>query len=214
MLLVNGDITVISQLKRELKESPAVILLTCENKNTVRDKTASMPGLIDEIINKPVTRHELLDTLLRVCHQGTDIIANEVNEFDPLAAARSIQGASILLVEDNRLNQLVAKRFLEKAGLTVVIANNGEEALANITQHRFDAVLMDLHMPIMDGFEAARRIRAMPKTKNLPIIAMTAAAMQQDKDACYAVGMNEHIAKPVVIQELVECLVTLIRPQD
>jgi CheY-like chemotaxis protein len=92
------------------------------------------------------------------------------------------------------------------------VANNGQEALDLVQQNDFDAVLMDLHMPVMDGFEATRRIRDLPKGKNLPIIAMTAAAMAQDREACAEAGMNDHVAKPVDPQELANTLTRWIKP--
>jgi CheY-like chemotaxis protein len=94
----------------------------------------------------------------------------------------------------------------------VVIANNGQEALDAVQQQVFDVVLMDLHMPVMDGFEATRRIHALPGLERLPIIAMTAAAMSQDRAASIAAGMIAHVAKPVDPQELADTLVRWVQP--
>jgi CheY-like chemotaxis protein len=96
----------------------------------------------------------------------------------------------------------------------VVIANNGQEALDAVQQQPFDVVLMDLHMPIMDGFEATRRIHALAGLEHLPIIAMTAAAMSQDRAASTAAGMIAHVAKPVDPQELADTLVRWVKPRD
>jgi CheY-like chemotaxis protein len=125
-------------------------------------------------------------------------------------SARSIHNALILLVEDNEVNQYVAKEFLTKAGLRVVCANNGEEGVQWVKNSCFDAVLMDVHMPVMDGVQATRLIRKLPEGENLPIIAMTAAAQDQDRQDCLNAGMNDYIAKPVVPIEMLEKLVACI----
>ncbi|MBF0374700.1 MAG: response regulator, partial [Alphaproteobacteria bacterium] len=105
-------------------------------------------------------------------------------------------GARILLVEDNDLNQQVAKGLLEHAGLIVDIAANGAIAVAMVAETNYDAVLMDMQMPVMDGMEATRRIRADRRFVDLPIIAMTANAMESDRRLCLEAGMNDHVAKP------------------
>ncbi|MCX7098934.1 MAG: response regulator [Methylococcales bacterium] len=194
------------------QQAPKIIVATSHNRLIQTGQTASGRIHANAILDKPVTRTTLFETLLQVCSQTKDIPAQAETKFDPYAAATPIRGARILLVEDNSLNQLVAKKFLEKAGLEVVIANHGEEAISCFMQGRYDAILMDLHMPIMDGYEATRQIRTLPEGKTLPIIAMTAAAMQQDRDACFAAGMNAHIAKPLSLKELLECLLHEIKP--
>ena len=214
VVLCNDQLSLeqISQLKGLNPQKPAkVILATTKNTSTVREESATNPALIDMIISQPVTRTVLLEALLQVCGTVSDELPSASN-FDPVSAVQPILGARILLVEDNRLNQLVAKKFLSNAGFVVTVADHGVDALAWVQREAFAAVLMDLHMPVMDGLEATQKIRALPQAKDLPIIAMTAAAMQQDKDACYAAGMNAHIAKPLVLQELIECLVRWIKP--
>lgn len=126
----------------------------------------------------------------------------------PLAplTADALRGLRILLVEDNRLNQQVATAFLKKVGAEITLAYHGGEAVDWVRKMPFDVVLMDLQMPEMDGFEATRLIRALPQGKNLPIIAMTAAAMQHDREACLAAGMNDHIAKPIEPEALMKAL--------
>jgi len=127
--------------------------------------------------------------------------------------ATDLSGAQVLLVEDNPINQQVAVAFLRKLGVQVSIANNGREAVEKVERAPFDAVLMDLQMPEMDGFEATRRIRALPQGKLLPIIAMTAAAMQHDRAACLEAGMNDHLGKPISVPALSAALMRWIRPQ-
>ena len=109
----------------------------------------------------------------------------------------SIRGARILLVEDNEINQEVASEMLTEIGLRVELAENGLVALEKLGRSAYDLVLMDMQMPVMDGVTATRAIRENPKWAGLPIVAMTANAMQQDKMACFAAGMNDFIAKPI-----------------
>jgi CheY-like chemotaxis protein len=127
---------------------------------------------------------------------------------DTLDKPQRLTGMRILLVEDNKINQVVAKGLLSQEGAEITVAENGAlgvQAVANATQ-AFDAVLMDLQMPVMDGLQATRSIRQDLGIANLPIIAMTANVMQADRDACFAVGMNEHIGKPFELDHLVGVL--------
>jgi signal transduction histidine kinase/CheY-like chemotaxis protein len=120
----------------------------------------------------------------------------------------------VLLVEDSRGNQLVATRFLERRGHRVTIAENGHKAVAAFESGKFDAILMDIHMPEMNGFEATRLIREQetPGGLRVPIIAMTANAMQGDREACLAAGMDDYLAKPVRAMDLYEILERLAVP--
>jgi two-component system sensor histidine kinase/response regulator len=116
--------------------------------------------------------------------------------------AAPIVGAAILLVEDNVFSQQVGRELLEEAGATVVVANNGSEALDLMRQQRFDCVLMDVQMPVMDGFEATRRIRADLELSDTLVIAMTANAGVEDQARCMAAGMDEFITKPIAPAQL------------
>ncbi len=111
-------------------------------------------------------------------------------------ASHGLKGVKLLLVEDNVVNRELAKALLKKKGVLVETANNGKEALDQLTRHRFDCVLMDCQMPEMDGYEAVYLIRRQKKFSTLPVIAITANAMKGDKEKVLAVGMNDHIAKP------------------
>lgn len=117
--------------------------------------------------------------------------------------------ARVLVVEDNDVNQLVSKAMLERLNCEVIIVNNGAEAINAFTLHHFDLILMDCNMPVMDGFEATRRIRALEQEKNavpIPIVALTAHAFDHVRQECFAAGMNEHLSKPFDVAQLNQIL--------
>ncbi|MCI5149792.1 MAG: response regulator, partial [Candidatus Electrothrix sp. MAN1_4] len=113
------------------------------------------------------------------------------------AAMAAIRCSRILLVEDNIINQQVAQEILAKANLHVETVSNGKEAVEAVASKDFDAVLMDIQMPVMDGYEATKAIRQKLGKTDLPILAMTAHAVSEERDKCFQIGMNDHIAKPV-----------------
>lgn len=136
---------------------------------------------------------------------GIDTAAKSAPQNE--VAKIALRGRRALVVEDNELNQEVACELLKEVGLEVDVAANGAEALDRLQeQPQYDVVLMDVQMPIMDGLEATRRLRQDPRFGNLPILAMTASAMQHDQEECLAVGMNDFISKPVDPATLVKVL--------
>lgn len=128
--------------------------------------------------------------------------------------AAPIQGTEILLVEDDAHNQLVARHFLENMKLCVTLAENGFEAVNWVKSRRFDAVLMDLQMPVMGGFKATRLIRELPRGVDLPIIALTASAMEGDRQACLDAGMVAYLTKPIDPEALALCLLECVKHHD
>lgn len=131
----------------------------------------------------------------------------------PGSPVEGIRGARILLVEDNRINQQVTVENLKRAGLIVEIANNGRQCLEAIAQAPYDAVLMDIQMPEMDGYEATRAIRSDRRYNEIPIIAMTAHAMKEHQERCFSVGMNDFLPKPIASDQLLTVLATWIEPR-
>ena len=113
---------------------------------------------------------------------------------------------TILLVEDNRVNQMVASGMLRKLGHQVTIRENGEQALEYLRNHSCDLVLMDCQMPVMDGFEATRKLRGMRGLDHIPVIAVTANAMEGDREQCLNAGMNDYLTKPYSIEAMREIL--------
>ena len=144
-------------------------------------------------------------------------VAAQPQAIDPSAAAGApdheralagLRGLHLLLVDDNAFNQELAVDMLRSQGLSVEVANNGLEALQRLETESFDGVLMDCQMPVMDGYEATRKIRAQARFSELPIIALTASTLQGDKEKVLAAGMNDHIAKPI---DFVQMFATLSR---
>ena len=158
------------------------------------------------VLVKPVTPSRLFETVVRLQHGEAAAAPARIPQLDLDEAMSPIRGAHVLLAEDDPVNQQVATAFLEMSGLQVTRANNGLEAVDLVKRERFDAVLMDMQMPEMDGLHATRAIRLLPHAARLPIIAMTANAMDEDRQACLAAGMNAHVSKPINPKELVRTL--------
>jgi len=135
----------------------------------------------------------------------------EQHQHTPYEIAEAIHGAHILLVEDTEANRFVAQKFLARAGLQVEIACNGSEAVELMQKKCFDAILMDMQMPIMDGVQATRLIRNLPNGRDIPIIAMTAAVQPEDREVCLCAGMNDHLPKPIVPVDMLKKLVFWIK---
>jgi CheY-like chemotaxis protein len=161
-------------------------------------------------LNKPVKQSELLDTIAGVVGHGTAAEARRPDDgaLPERAPARWLR---VLLAEDNAVNQQVASRILEKRGHAVTVVNNGREAveaLAPGAPERFDVVLMDVQMPEMDGLEATAAIRAGEASsgRRIPIVAMTAHAMERDRDRCFQAGMTDYVTKPVEAGRLIEAV--------
>jgi CheY-like chemotaxis protein/HPt (histidine-containing phosphotransfer) domain-containing protein len=159
---------------------------------------------ITAYVAKPVSRAELHLVLARVLHLNLDVPPSFAEVGQSQDAPRTMD---VLLVEDNAINQKLAIVLLERWGHRVTVAENGEVALDWVAKHTFDVVLMDMMMPVMDGLEATRRIRAMgTDAAKVPIVAMTANAMESDRERCMEAGMDDYISKPIKAQELLALL--------
>ncbi|MFK3823923.1 response regulator [Pseudomonas yamanorum] len=147
---------------------------------------------------RPLSRTALYQILQRNLRINPDVVLDLIQlETGPLA-----HRARVLLVEDNPVNQLVAKGMLGKLGCEVIVAAHGGEALKLLEEQSFDMVLMDCNMPVMDGYEASRQIRRSGRWPDLPIVALTANAMSEERERCRAAGMNDYLAKPFRREEL------------
>jgi CheY-like chemotaxis protein len=165
------------------------------------------------LLTKPVTPSALFDA----CCQALGVAVVATARAERRKGARmehqsKLKGARILLVEDNEINREVALELLTGEGIVVEVATNGREALERAQQEPFDCVLMDCQMPVMDGFEATRALRERPRLRDLPVIAMTANAMVGDREKALAAGMNDHIAKPINVDDMFSTLARWIAP--
>ncbi|MBF0192002.1 MAG: response regulator [Magnetococcales bacterium] len=179
---------------------PKIVMVTAYSREDV--VLAAEGAGIDAFLTKPINLSVLFDTVLSVLNQAGS--GEEAASREPSVVARGREGIHfdwrglrVLLVEDNEINQQVACELLEEEGVTVAIVSNGQEAVDAVQKTRFDLVLMDVQMPIMDGYAASRAIRADGRFRALPIIAMTANAMAGDREKCMDAGMNDHISKPI-----------------
>ncbi|MBD9603664.1 response regulator [Pseudomonas sp. PDM10] len=150
---------------------------------------------------RPLARNALYQTLRRTLQPELNTINGA--RLDSLSPQRR---GRVLLVEDNPVNQLVAKGMLGKLGCEVIVAGHGGEALDQLEQSEFDLVLMDCNMPVMDGYEASRQIRRSGRWPQLPIVALTANAMSEERERCRAAGMSDYLAKPFRREELAALL--------
>ncbi len=202
------------QTTLNLSQKPILIMLTAYDKKTVTDQLDGVE--FAQILAKPIFPSLLFDAIMSAF--GKEIITTTGTDLSALPD--HIKGARILLVEDNEINQQVACEILSNEGLEVTVAENGQvgiECLMNALKHGngFDLVLMDVQMPVMDGYTATEKIRRIQSFEGLPIIAMTANAMATDKQKALETGMNDHVAKPIVIDELFKVLETwIVVPKD
>ncbi|MCK9379479.1 MAG: response regulator [Sulfuritalea sp.] len=218
---MNGD-EAIQRIHREagLARQPKVVMVTAYGgEDVIR---LAEQAEVDGFLIKPVLPSTLLDTILSVLGRGR-ILGNDGKRrpsAPDLATCGLLAGARLLLVEDNDINREFATELLRSEGIEVDEAENGQIAVDKVQQQDYDGVLMDIQMPVMDGLEAARRIRALAKNPGserfaaLPIIAMTALAMAQDTKKSQAAGMNDHVTKPIVPNRLMAALARWVRLPD
>ena len=193
-----------------LDPAPHLVMVTAYGREEVL-KQAEESGF-ENVLIKPVTSSILFDTAIGAL--GADLEATETVEAGLSFDIERIRGARVLLVEDNEINQEVAIGQLEEAEVFVDLAENGAEAVRMVRENDYDVVLMDMQMPVMDGIEATRILRANPRFETLPIIAMTANALVSDREMCLEAGMNDHIAKPIDPDQLFGVLLRWIRRPD
>lgn len=194
-----------------LPEKPDIIIVTAYGREDASQAAKDIP--IKSFLTKPVTASTMLDSILTALGKKITKRVSKYGAQDNVATfAKVLAGAKLLLVEDNDMNQELAVELLTKNGLLVEVANNGQEAVKMVQTNEFDGVLMDCQMPIMDGYQATRLLRADERYKSLPIIAMTANAMAGDKDKVLAAGMNDHIAKPINVNEMFATISKWVTP--
>jgi len=192
--------------------TPACIMVTAFHREALLEAARQRDLPLDGVLNKPVSASTLLDQISFVFGGVTGQSRKTQRQSSYRDDERALRGAWLLLVEDNEVNQEVAQHILNDAGIRVDIAGNGAIALAKIEENAYDGVLMDCQMPVMDGYQATRKLRQDPRYSNLPVIAMTANAMVGDKEKCLDAGMNDFIAKPIDVAQLFGTLARWIAP--
>lgn len=198
-------VKILSQ-EREFAEI-SIVIISADGQDIGLRRRAEQVG-VKVVLSKPVKR-ELLLSSLEVLLQ--DKSAGRAREKVAARAFETLAGHRLLLVEDNSINMEVTTELLIDVGVEVVTAVDGADALAKVGQG-FDAVLMDVLMPRLNGIEAARQMRRRPELAGLPIIAMTAGVMRGDRDKCLEAGMNEYITKPIEPESLYQILLDVLRP--
>jgi two-component system sensor histidine kinase/response regulator len=229
---MNGVETV-RRIKKKIKNSryPKAVLVSGFRMDKIHDDEGN--GGVDGYLAKPITQSNLMEVIIDIYKNDTldEAVPLQKEMQIPSEKACGLKGVKILLVEDNAINRQVASEILENEGVVVVTATTGKEALKLVRHDDFDAVLMDIQMPEMDGFAATREIRKMedrrqvfedslradhgpPPTaiRPMPIIAMTAHAMAGDIEKCRAAGMNAHVAKPLDLHKLFGVLLKWVKP--
>jgi CheY-like chemotaxis protein len=198
----------------DLEKIPPVILVTVHSREEIM-REAEEAGL-DGFLLKPVNPSVLFDTIMQVMGQEPlKRVSAARDRKREVEALEHIRGARVLLVDDNEINQQVAQEILEGAGLRVIVASDGQEAVDAVHADEYDVVLMDIQMPVMDGYEATRQIRnSKSEIRNIPIIAMTAHAMTGDREKTLEAGMNDYVTKPIDPDQLFSTLVKWIGPVE
>ncbi|WP_028620679.1 hybrid sensor histidine kinase/response regulator [Pseudomonas sp. Ant30-3] len=179
--------------------SAPILLVTAYGSFLPSEEASALAPLQQQA--RPLARNALCQTLRRILQPET----NTLNDAR-LEALSPLRRGRVLLVEDNPVNQLVAKGMLGKLGCEVIVAAHGGEALDQLESSEFDLVLMDCNMPVMDGYEASRQIRRSGRWPQLPIVALTANAMSEERERCRAAGMSDYLAKPFRREELAAVL--------
>jgi len=196
----------------ELSKIPAIVLVTAYGREEIM-RQANEIGL-EGFLLKPVNSSVLFDAVMQALGKEAQVPSHAGRKKEQSAEGLdAISGARVLLVEDNEINQQVAQEILQGAGMIVTVANNGQEGVDAAKQNEYDIILMDIQMPVMDGYDATHAIRNLKsEIRNLPILAMTAHAMAGDEQKSLDAGMNGHVTKPINPDQLFAALLKWIRP--
>ncbi len=216
MPVMDGLETVERMRQGNLIKPPTVIMITGYAREEMLSVAAQRAVTVKSVLAKPVTASSLLEAIGDALDKGYVAESRHIETMESNTEAMAqLAGARILLVEDNEMNQEIAMELLSQAGIEVVLAVNGKEAVDTLDRdNRFDGVLMDCQMPVMDGYAATRAIRQNPALQKLPIIAMTANAMAGDREKVIECGMWDHIGKPINVVEMFATIAKWIKPAE
>ncbi len=213
MPVMDGLETLRQLATQHLLQIPAAIMVTAYGREEALGEAQKKGVALECVLTKPVLPEQLIEAINHAAGKRATVerrAGADAGERQRLAAR--LAGGRVLLVEDNEINQELAVEWLRHAGIEAAVANNGREALELLRgDARFDAVLMDCQMPVMDGYEATQRIRSELGLEKLPVIAMTANAMTGDRERALAAGMNDYLAKPVDVDQLFRMLASWIQ---
>lgn len=201
---MDGIDTALMLQAQDLKTMPTVYLITGYG-NQISYEEAQRAG-ISRILVKPMTPSSLNDALMELLENDMEakipsslkVLEDRLKDYGPV---------QILIVDDNQINQEIVSQILEPFEFRIELAENGQEAISKAAETKFDLILMDIQMPVMDGLAATALIRALPGWEVIPILAMTANAFEEDRRKCIAAGMNDHLVKPVEPERLYKCLI-------
>jgi two-component system, sensor histidine kinase and response regulator len=204
-------IEVSRKIRQDMKLAMPIIMMTAFGREEQRIEAEKVG--INGFLIKPIYPSTLFDAIMDGFGKGGARETDRKTHFTTRASIyrKPLRGLHMLVAEDNLTNQQVAQAILEGAGIVATIVGNGEEAVAAVRDQAFDAVLMDIQMPKMNGYEATRLIRELPQGETIPIVAMTAHAMKGDEEKCLEAGMDGYISKPVNQDRLFHTLWRLLR---
>ncbi|MEH0664621.1 response regulator [Vibrio scophthalmi] len=204
------DVAVAEQISTLFSNQPNYHIVLLTGHETEQLTSAIQSLNVSGTLSKPVNQSHLIDLVIGLFASTSELTAHSA----PLSAS-DLSGLRVLLTEDNEINQQIAVELMQDKGMLVSVANNGQEALDQLAaaEQPYDIIFMDLQMPVMDGYEAASRIRANSTYDEIPLVAMTAHAMVEERDRCLALGMNDHISKPIDPDRLFKAIARLCQVQ-
>lgn len=211
---MNGRDTMLAIRELPTKIIPKFILATAHGRELLGDTQTT--SLFDAMVAKPLNSSALFNAVIQVMHNAPTLkkVATPLTSSNASTTLAQVRGAKVLVVEDNEINQEVAIGLLQEVGITPKIAANGQIALEMMADESWNLILMDMHMPVMDGVTATTEIRKNPVYADIPIVSLTANALQEDRTRCEVAGMNDHVTKPIDPEKLWAVLSKWIKPQE
>ncbi|WP_462154773.1 response regulator [Pseudoalteromonas piscicida] len=190
------------QSQVDVSQSKFILVTAYGRELNLSDSQAS---LVDGVLLKPINPSNLVDVIQNAVFDSPEV-RTTITKREQTISKQALNGLSILVAEDQPVNQEIAVEILSSFGAQVAVADNGQEAIEQVHSKHIDIVLMDMQMPVMDGITATQNLRIEFDKNTLPILAMTANAMEEDIQTCIDAGMNDHVTKPIDVEQLVKCI--------